>query len=307
MAPAAGEPLPIDYTVFSVTVLTLWLLLGVERLRSYLDHLAKPFTFYTHVLSFLWRELATLGIVELGIFILHEHYADFSIEHEQVFADVHFMFFYTAIINAVLTILLHSLTIRYARRKWLAMEEVNINQYVLLRKNLRDARLLLEEVNPGLLKCYTESDEPSFWHSIKRFFMSFKSYSLAQKYTRLVEQRRFHELRVQLIEVNELPKKFPVAKYLFKCLQEVFLHQVHVHLLAWLLLMAFVEALYFGMGLVVSGCADQAEKKSYKYNDCDVVVGDTLVAVYIVSCIAAAILMMLAHNKMRGAFYHIMQ
>lgn len=290
----------LDYTAFSVTITTLWLLLTVERVRSWLDYIAQNHEFYSHVLSFLWNELATLGIVEVMIYLLHEHYPSFNLDYEHVFADVHFTFFFTAIANTVMTILLHVWTMHYAVKKWTRLEELNINQYVLLRKNLRDAKEQLDRQNPKLLQYYTESDLQTNENRFRLVFLwlrSWRSWDLAKKYNKLTEQRRYHELRIHMIDANDLPKKFPVAKYLIACLKDVFLQQVHVNLLAWLLLMAFVEVLYYAMGLVTLAC--------YKYGDkyhCDRTVGDSLIIVFVTSCVASAVVVLLACIKMKHIF-----
>ena len=290
----------LDYTAFSVTIATLWLLLTVERLRCWLDFVARNDKFYTHVLSFLWNELATLGIVEVMVWLFHEHYVSFDIEYEHVFADVHFTFFFTAIANAVMTTVLHIWTMHDAMRNWLRLEELNINQYVLLRKNLRDARAELSVHNPKLLELYTERDLQNSANTAGLFFRRLGSYKLAKKYDKLTEQRRFHELRIHMIDANDLPKKFPVAKYLIECLKDVFLSQVHINLLAWLLLMALVEALYYAMGLVTLGC--------YNYGDkyhCDRTVGNSLIVVFVTGCVASAVLVLLAYIKMEQVFKQV--
>jgi len=285
----------VDYSVLSVAVLTLGLLLVVERLRSWLDNCAKGQTFFSYVLQFLWHELATLGIVELGIWLMHSYYVGFNVDIELVFADVHFLLFYTAIINAVQTILLHRLTMMYARRRWTRSEELDINQYVLLRKNLRDTRDEVMRTNRNLHEIYAVDTPGNVWSLMKLLYYRLFSLDLARRYEKLTKQRRFHELRVHLIDANDLPKKFTVSKYLLRCIRQVFMDFVHISTYAWLALMAFVEILYFAMGMLLYATQSKGD-----------VVGEALMYTFFGCCVAAVSISLIVYIKMRRIFYHIM-
>jgi len=53
-----------DYAVLNVAVLTLWLIIAVELFRHFLEHSSKDKPFFKRVLDGIYRELATLGLVE---------------------------------------------------------------------------------------------------------------------------------------------------------------------------------------------------------------------------------------------------
>ena len=108
---------------------TIALLLFVEAFRRKLDHLATDRPIFMAVLDGVYRELATLGIVELFIHLLHEYYDDLDVAKEAVFVDVHFVFFYTAIFNAFQSTLMAVFTHKVSYHTWVRTEELELNHH----------------------------------------------------------------------------------------------------------------------------------------------------------------------------------
>lgn len=84
----------IDYTVVSIGVQTLVLILFVESVKHKLEHAAKGRPFFGEVLHGVYGELSTLGIVELVVYLILKYYKDYNKAKKSVFADVHFCLFY---------------------------------------------------------------------------------------------------------------------------------------------------------------------------------------------------------------------
>jgi len=84
----------IDYTVVSIGVQTLVLILFVESVKHKLEHAAKGRPFFREVLNSVYSELSTLGIVELVVYLILKYYKDYNKAKKTVFADVHFCLFY---------------------------------------------------------------------------------------------------------------------------------------------------------------------------------------------------------------------
>jgi len=62
LVPAGGAP-TVDYSVISILIITLGVVLAVEVLRHQLDVAASGHPFFHTVLELMYRELTTLGIV----------------------------------------------------------------------------------------------------------------------------------------------------------------------------------------------------------------------------------------------------
>jgi len=77
-AKKAKEAVRIDYSVLSVAVMTLGLILFVELGRHKLDHAAHHKPFLKAVLEGVYEELATLGIVEFLLHIMAEYYENYD-------------------------------------------------------------------------------------------------------------------------------------------------------------------------------------------------------------------------------------
>lgn len=78
------EAVRIDYSVLSVAVMTLGLIMVVELGRHKLDHAAHHKPFLKAVLEGVYEELATLGIVEFLLHLMAEYYE----QYEKVGMDI---------------------------------------------------------------------------------------------------------------------------------------------------------------------------------------------------------------------------
>ena len=249
----------LDYTVLAVVILTLALILVIEVLRHKLDEWASGNPFFKTVLELMYRELTTLGMVECVIYLLHKYWADFKLEYEVVFVDIHFMLFYTAVINAIQSSLVRVLTTRLTNKQWTMTEDIDIYHYVAIRKEFDR----LEE------QCQLDMSMPTSVHDSnngsdlfpgnrKHFRSMFKDIAfrirhpyLSSRKKALIVPVRFHELRAHFIESNNLHPKFKVSPYLNLSLTSVLLEFVHISSAAWIMLMASANILYFLSGAIL--------------------------------------------------------
>jgi len=63
---------------------------------------------------------------------------------KQVFADVHFLLFYTAILNALQSLLLHFVSKRMSQRLWVQTESLELSHYVEIREEFENVKHELE-------------------------------------------------------------------------------------------------------------------------------------------------------------------
>ena len=276
---AYDEDIEQYYGALSVAILTLGLILCVEEFRHRLDHSAVGRPFFQSVLDGVYRELATLGVVELAVHLL-QTYGELDKERKAVFADVHFLLFYTAIFNAFQAAILAVCSSRVSFGLWVKTEELELDHYVEIREEfdriheeLYGAPVPRQSGETKQKKSFTKSfrsyaaafdahGEGGMMASIKRFFLA-AVYTVIfprkkAKYNQLLVQVRFHELRVHFLESYDLPLKMKVSDYLVKSQQHVLEHFVHVSHSTWLILTAFCNILYFVTGIAadVSGVAE---------------------------------------------------
>lgn len=128
------EPDRSDYSIMSVAVMTLGLIMIIELLRHRLDHAAMGKPFFTAVLQGVYAELSTLGLVELFIWILLTYWETINIPKEKVFAKVHFTLFYTAVFNAFQTVVVAFFSTRVSETMWVQTEALELNHYVEIRE-----------------------------------------------------------------------------------------------------------------------------------------------------------------------------
>ena len=218
--------------------------------------------------------MATLGIVELFIFLLLKYYEDIDKERKAVFADVHFALFYTAIFNAFQSVLVAIVTTRASSQLWIRTEHLQLDHYVEIREEFDRVKSLYQE--------------ESGWG------IRFQYPNLRARYSELLVQVRFHELRIQFLEGNDLPFDLKVSEYLKRSEQSVLIHLVHVSALAWLLLTGGLNLIYFLMGMVAYITEDLS------------IVGDSLVWIFFTTMIAFILICLALLVKMRRIFQSIL-
>jgi hypothetical protein len=90
--------------------------------------------------------VATLGIVEFVLHLIEEYYPSYDKTRKTVFADVHFLFFYTAILNAIFSVCTTVLVVRASKKEWIQTESLELNHYVEIRETFARVEKELEEL-----------------------------------------------------------------------------------------------------------------------------------------------------------------
>jgi hypothetical protein len=259
--------------------------------------------------------VSTLGLVELFIWLLLSYWDDINIAKEKVFAKVHFTLFYTAIFNAFQTVIVAFFTTRISQRMWVQTETLELNHYVEIREEFDRVRTKLnglrnlkgrneernnnEDKSSNLPKLTTgefvfELSRRSF-HDLWLSIVDRVRYPhLKARYNQLLVQVRFHELRVHFLQSYNLPLKFKVSDYLVRSEKHVLIKLVHVSTVAWLLLTASINLLYFIMGIITW----KTEQPS--------LIGTSFIWLFFLSMGLFIVISFALYNKMKAIFKTIM-
>eukprot|EP00804_Cyclotella_cryptica_P005212 CCRYP_018899-RE/>CCRYP_018899-RE protein AED:0.10 eAED:0.10 QI:455/0.55/0.8/1/0.55/0.7/10/382/1227 len=269
------KKLPIDYTIFGIVVVTLSLLLVVEVLRHGLDVIASGNLFFETVLELMYRE--------------------------PVFVDVHFMLCYTAIFNAIQSVLLRLITSRRAEKAWVETENVEISHYVAIRKEfdrvtnkLKQLRYKCNERIPTHSSTETQAGRIRTLTRLSHWSQKVRHPNLTRRKYKLLVPIRFHELRIHLIAQNNLPPKFKVSHYLKSSLTDTLLEFVHISSSVWIMLMITANLIYFASGMILYFSESQSTLPGF-------LVG-TFIAIMAL-CWGVALLLFF---KMKDIFEHIL-
>jgi uncharacterized membrane protein YgcG len=73
-------------------------------------------------------------MVEFLVWLLQEYYENMNKDKKQVFAQVHFCLFYTAIFNSVQSVILYHVVRRLSKRIWITTEALELAHYVEIRE-----------------------------------------------------------------------------------------------------------------------------------------------------------------------------
>ena len=237
--------------------------------------------------------------MELFIFLLHRYYEDLNVARELVFADVHFALFYTAIFNAFQSVIVAILSSRVSTKAWVVTEHLELDHYVELREEFD--RIQAELLNGVDDDSYQDDNYDVFefsWKALKRVCRSVvyavRYPRLRARYTELLVQIRFHQLRVQFLEANELPMTLKVSSYLKKAENSVFIKLIHVSTFAWLLLTGGLNLVYYLMGMVAFITEDKR------------IVGRSLTWIFFGMLVFFILISLVVYNKMKAIFRVIM-
>lgn len=303
LAPLSTEKeVVLDYTVLNVVIVTLVLILVIEVMRHRLDVWASGSPFFKTVLELMYRELTTLGIVEAVIYLLHKYWEEFNIAYEVVFIDIHFMLFYTAVINAIQSSLVRVLTTRLTNKQWTMTEDIDIYHYVAIRKEFDrlEQQFQLDSSIPTSAPGDSSTDQGFFptnqnylRNTLRDIAFRIRHPYMSSRKKALIVPVRFHELRAHFIESNNLPQKFKVSPYLNLSLTSVLLEFVHISPAAWILLMASANVLYFLSGAILDATRYVGSITTF------------LLAVFFTVMIMSVILQFLITLKMKSIFSHI--
>lgn len=263
--------------------------------------------------------MSTLGLVEFFIWVLLTYWESINISKEKIFVKVHFTLFYTAILNAFQTVIIAIVTTRVSDRIWVQTESLELNHYVEIREEFErvqqeidrimgdhhsskdseaSSSTSVDEENP------TKKKDTSLWVSerignpVARTYRSLRLNllfpGLQSRYNALLLQVRFHELRVHFLKAYNLPLKFKVSDYLIRAEQHVLIRLVHVSTVAWLLLTASINLLYYLMGIITW----ETERPD--------LVGKVLTYIFFLSMTIFIFVAILLFNKMQTIFSAIM-
>jgi len=287
-----GGALELSFSVFSVAVMTLALLLCVELSFHRLKHDVEDKEFYHEVVDTLFRELATLGIVEFAIYALHTYLPEgkFPSEQEGVFARIHFLLFYTAIINALQSCVLFIMTGRHIENMWVRNEKMDFNHYVDIRREFDSVEKNLDNFHEMRSSSRAE-EEFSFSRLLGSVMRYIRHPGTVKKYEGLLVPIRFHDLRKHFIDANDLPKKFFLSAYLKSCSMSVSLRLIHISYFAWLALLGLFNFLYFAGGMI--------EYLGFNF-------GLFLIWMFVLNCVVSVFISMVIMQKMKGIFHKIM-
>ena len=270
--------------------------------------------------------VATLGIVEFFIFVLHKYWESMNVPKEKVFANVHFTLFYTAVLNAVQSVILAIVTMRRSQRIWVETEALELNHYVEIREEFQRVTTKLQALkakgdskpkkdtsstssidnpkkeidNAGVETSVSESVFVFEFNmnGVRSLFVRIVDHirypRLKRKHDKLLLQVRFHELRVHFLQAYKLPLRLRVSDYLIRSENQVLIKLVQVSTLAWLLLTAAMNLLYVCLGLV-----------AYETEDSEIV-GTTMIWIFFWCLVVFLLASVLVYNKMKSIFKTIM-
>jgi hypothetical protein len=203
--------------------------------------------------------VAVLGIVELGVHIIQQFHA-FDKDRKAVFADIHFLLFYTDIFNALQAVIQAYATKRVSDSLWVRTEDLDLDHYVEIREEYDRMHEELYGVPPNMDSSSPRGhDHQTHNHHPTRrsgFLNSIFRPGLRAKYKQLLIQVRFHELRVNFLRAYKLPLKFKVSDYLMRSESSVLISMVHISPAAWLWLTAVCNLLYYLAGIIVQATGD---------------------------------------------------
>jgi hypothetical protein len=228
--------------------------------------------------------VATLGIVEFAVFLLIKYSDEIDKGKKEVFGDVHFALFYTAIFNAFQSTLTAVFATRASNRSWVKTEQLELDHYVEIREEYERLSDIIEGEKA--------SGKAGKWFRNCMLFL--KRPGLRGRFKELRIQIRFHELRLHFIENHNLPLNIKVSDYLKRSEMGVLIGLVHVSAGAWLLLTGGMNLLYFVLGMI-----------GYSTADVDVL-GAAMVGVFFGLLFAFIIVSVVLTYKMESIFQRIM-
>ena len=230
--------------------------------------------------------MATLGLVEFVVFLIIKYYDNLDKEKKEVFGDVHFAIFYTAILNAIQSCLTALFTRRNSTKLWVDTEHLELDHYVEIR----------EEYDRVAEQIY---EHDSAWGGkigkwVRNIVLFLRQPGLVSRYQELRVQIRFHELRLHFLESNNLPLNLKVSDYLKRSELGVLIHLVHVSATAWLFLTGGLTLMYFLCGMI-----------GYSTGDVDAV-GAAMSGTFFALMFAFIFISLLLYYKMRTIFHTVM-
>jgi hypothetical protein len=137
-------------------------------------------------------------------------------------------------------------------------EDIDIGHYVAIRKEFDRLENLM---TPRLSHDVNENRSSSWWysfhHEVRDLTSTIHHPMLSRRKNQLLVPIRFHELRAHFIDSNNLPPRFKVSHYLKRSLTSVLLDFVHISPVAWIMLMATANLMYFAAGMILNFSRDE--------------------------------------------------
>lgn len=193
-----------------------------------------------HLFSYLGHlilQVATLGIVEFGVFLWGK-YGTIDKDVKKKFADVHFALFLTAIFNALQYSLASVVSTRFSNALWVKTEQLQLDHYVEIREEF-------DRVQEIIGSQYADCGK---W--IRNAILFVCRPGLRQRHESLRVQVRFHELRLHFLESNNLSFSLKVSDYLKRSELAILIGLVHVSVTTWVLLIGLLNVGYFIFGII---------------------------------------------------------
>jgi hypothetical protein len=181
--------------------------------------------------------VATLGIVEFGLFLWGK-YGTIDKVVKTKFADVHFALFFTALFNAFQYSLTSIASTRFSNSQWVHTEQLELDHYVEIREEYDRVDMMMGNQSTRIGKV------------IRNCILSIARPGLRRRHESLRVQIRFHELRLYLLESQNLPLTIKVSDYLKRSELSILIGLVHVSATTWVLLIGGMNLLYFTIGMV---------------------------------------------------------
>ncbi len=143
-------------------------------------------------------------------------------------------------------------------------EDIDIGYYVAIRKEFDRLEKL---TTPRLSNDVYENQSSSWWdifhREVRDLTFRIQHPHLSRRKNQLLIPIRFHELRTHFIDSNNLPPRFKVSHYLKRSLTSVLLDFVHISPVAWIMLMATANLMYFAAGMILSSSRDEEEVERF--------------------------------------------
>ena len=214
-----------------------------------------------------------------------------------MFADVHFTLFYTALFNAIQSVILAFFVTHNSDKMWVKTEYQDLHHYVEIREAF--------EALDKQLHCHISTDAqaaqalPFNMEGLKTLckmvYETLQHPILSRRHNTLLIQIRFHELKYHFIQAHGLPMTLNVSDYLKRSELHILKKLVHISTFAWLFLTGFVELVYFLMGVIV-----------FVTDGDPGAVGGALTAIYVSVLLFFVLISLMLYNKMKWIFGHIM-
>jgi hypothetical protein len=215
-------------------------------------------------------------------------------DQKKVFEYCHFLLFFTAIFNALMSCIQAWIAFRVSNRLWVRTEQLELSHYVVIREEFEDLEEKVQALKPPSLT------SNSIWSRVgrvaARLYAEITNPITFRRYRRLLVQVRFHELRLHFLQANDLPLTLRVSDYLASSNLAVLKSLVSVSAFAWILLTSASNITYFLLGMLVhitdDGGSSVTKAMAYLF------VGGNALAVTIA---------IVLFYKMKHIFYNIMK